>query len=234
LGANVVVTGRNGDNVKRVANICQSVSPKGLKALEVIADITNDDDAKNLIDSTVNEFGKIDVLVNNAGAGWLTSIYDNNLMDNYEKIMRIDLRSVVYLSHLAVPYLEKTKGNIVNISSGAGLKPFIGFMVYCMAKSALDMFTKCLAIELGPKGVRVNSLNSGVVKTNFVTTMGLDQEKVDKMYEKTAIETPLRIVGEPQDIANSVAFLASNDASFITGITMVVDGGIIFTNFSLE
>jgi NAD(P)-dependent dehydrogenase (short-subunit alcohol dehydrogenase family) len=95
----------------------------------VIADITVDEDAKNLIESTVKNFGKIDVLVNNAGGGWMADIVSENFMEVYEKTMRIDLRAVVYLTHLAVPYLEKTKGNIVDISSGAGLKAVLTFEI---------------------------------------------------------------------------------------------------------
>jgi len=95
------------------------------KPLQVIADITKDEDAKRLIETTAKEFGKIDVLVNNAGAGWLTIITDPNVMESYEQVMKIDLRAVVYLVHLAIPYLEKTKGNIVNISSVGAIKPVI-------------------------------------------------------------------------------------------------------------
>ncbi len=91
----------------------------------MIADITNDDEARHLIESTVNEFGKIDVLVNNAGAAWRTNFDDDLFLERYESTMRIDLRAVVYLTHLSVPYLEKTKGNIVNISSICGLRPVI-------------------------------------------------------------------------------------------------------------
>jgi len=90
-----------------------------------VADITKDEDAKRLVDSTINEFGKIDILVNNAGAGWVTNINDPNVMENYEKVMKLDLRSVVFLTHLTIPFLEKTRGNIVNISSVGGIKPVI-------------------------------------------------------------------------------------------------------------
>lgn len=236
LGAQVVVTGRNEDNVKRVAKQCLSVSPKGLKPLEVIADITKDEDAKRLIEATAKEFGKIDVLVNNAGAGFITTITDPNVMESYEKVMKIDLRAVVYLVHLAIPYLEKTKGNIVNISSVGGIKPFSQFFAYCMAKSALDMFTQCMALGLGPKGIRVNGINSGGVKTNFQQAMGMPAEAIKTMEEMAAKASPIGILGKPEDIANTVAFLASDEAVFITGTNMVVDGGIIWTDvqFKLE
>ncbi len=89
----------------------------------MIADLTNDDDMKRLIDTTIDHFGQLDVLVNNAGAGFMTLIGTENFMENYEKSMRLDIRAIVYLSHLAVPHLEKTKGNIISISSVGGIKP---------------------------------------------------------------------------------------------------------------
>ena len=91
----------------------------------MIADITKDEEAKQLIESTIKEFGKIDILVNNAGASWHSSIDNSNYMDVFDRTMKIDLRSVVYLTHLAVPHLEITKGNIINISSVAALKPVV-------------------------------------------------------------------------------------------------------------
>lgn len=234
LGANVVITGRNGDNVKRVAKECQSVSPKGLKALQVIADITKDEDAKRLIESTIEEFGKIDVLVNNAGAGWLTNILDENVMENYEKVMKIDLRAVVYLTHLTIPYLEKTKGNIVNISSVGGIKPFGSFFSYCMAKSALDMFTKCMALELGPKGIRINGLNVGGVITNFTKAMNFSEQIIKANEENLVKSSPIGIIGKPEHIANTVAFLASDEAVFITGTNMLIDGGVLWSSIDIK
>ena len=106
-----------------MAEECNNVSPNGQKALQVVADVTKDEDCIRLIQSTIDKFGKIDILVNNAGAGAFSSLNDPKIMEVYERIMKLDVRSVVYLTHLAVPYLEKTKGVIINISSVAGLKP---------------------------------------------------------------------------------------------------------------
>ena len=116
-GANVVVTGRNAEKVSAVAKQCNEVSPKKLKALEVVADVTKKEDMKRLIDTTIKTFGKLDVLVNNAGATWPTSITEPDFYDKYLKVLNINLNSVVYLTHLSVEHLEKTKGNIVNISA---------------------------------------------------------------------------------------------------------------------
>ncbi|CAG2118366.1 unnamed protein product [Medioppia subpectinata] len=119
--AQVVTTGRKAENVTQVANKCHKVSPKGLKALEVVADVTKEDDCRRLVDTTIKSFGKLDILVNNAGKGSHNSLYDSHLMDSYDEVMATNLRSVVYLTHLCAPHLEKTRGNIVNISSVVAL-----------------------------------------------------------------------------------------------------------------
>jgi NAD(P)-dependent dehydrogenase (short-subunit alcohol dehydrogenase family) len=128
-GAKVVVTGRNEQKVAQVGQQCNKVSPNSSKALLIVADITHDDYCKWLVDKTIEKFGKIDILVNNAGAGAITSITDPKLMETFDDVMRLDLRSVVYLTHMAVPYLEQTKGTIINISSVASMKPVIFLII---------------------------------------------------------------------------------------------------------
>ena len=121
-GAQVVVTGRRADKVSEVAKECLKVSPNGTKALEVVADVTKPEDLRRLVDTTVKHFGKLDVLVNNAGAGTKAGINDKDFYEKYLKVMQINLNSVVYLTHICVEHLEKTKGNIINISSLAGMR----------------------------------------------------------------------------------------------------------------
>lgn len=121
LGARVVVTGRNAEGVKKVAEKCRQASNE--KVIEVVADLLKDDDAKRLIDTTIDAFGTIDVLVNNAGIGSTTFIDDSKLMNVYEATMNTNVRSVLLLTSLAVPYLVKSKGSIINISSDAAVKP---------------------------------------------------------------------------------------------------------------
>ena len=124
-GAQLVITGRNVDRVIKVANDCDTLSPNGQVALQVIADVTVDEDLKNLVDSTVDQLGQIDVLVNNAGAGALSAINDPKIMDDLDHMFQLDVRSVVMLTHLAVPHLVKSKGVIINMSSIAGIKAVI-------------------------------------------------------------------------------------------------------------
>ena len=116
-GANVVVTGRNATKVSEVAKQCLNVSPKGLKALEVVADVTRDEDLVRLVDTTVQTFSKIDILVNNVGTDESAPIWSTDYMDIFKNTFKINLDSVVFLTHICVKHLEKTKGNIINMSS---------------------------------------------------------------------------------------------------------------------
>jgi NAD(P)-dependent dehydrogenase (short-subunit alcohol dehydrogenase family) len=122
-GAQVVITGRNANNLSEVGKQCLKVSPKGLKPLQVVADVSKEEDCKRLIDTTIEKFGKLDVLVNNAGKGHITPIEDTKILEKFDDLMNANLRSVVNLTQLSVKHLEKTKGNIINISSVAGITP---------------------------------------------------------------------------------------------------------------
>ncbi|CAG2111418.1 unnamed protein product, partial [Medioppia subpectinata] len=219
LGANVVVTGRKAQDVQRVAKEVQELSPLKLKPLEVVGDLTKTSDINNLIDSTVKTFGKIDVLVNNAGIYPKTNITQSDLLSVWDQVFAVDLRAVVELIHRSVPHLEKTNGTIIDISSILAIAPLNFSLAYPTAKAGLDMLTKILALELGPKGIRVNTINPGVIH-------GRDPPSpLEVLAQKSA---PLGRNGEPLDIARAVAFLASTDAHFITGANVVVDGGLVY------
>ena len=116
-GAEVVVTGRNGDKVSSVAEQCSRASPKGLKPLQVVADVSSEEQCKRLVQQTIDRFGKLDIVVNNAGIGMGAGITDTEYVEKYEKVLATNLNACIYLTHESVPHLEKTKGNIINISS---------------------------------------------------------------------------------------------------------------------
>ncbi|CAG2178156.1 unnamed protein product, partial [Oppiella nova] len=216
LGANVVVTGRTESEVQRVAKEVQELSPKKLKPLEVVGDLTKAGVITNLVQQTVTTFGKLDVLVNNAGIIKTLNITQTDVMQVWDQLFAIDLRAVVELIHESVPHLEKTNGTIIDISGIAAIAPLSQALIPGPAK---DMMTRVLALELGPKGIRVNSLSPGTIQT---------REKLDPMYEMAKKITPLQRLGQPLDIAKAVAFLASSDATFITGVNLVVDGGLVY------
>ncbi|CAG2107973.1 unnamed protein product [Medioppia subpectinata] len=221
LGANVTVNGLKAEGVHKVALECQQLSPYKLKPLEVTADLTKTADVKRLIDEVIKTYGKIDVLVNNAGLRSVsTLITQSNLMSEWDRLYAIDLRAVVEVTHEAVPHLLKSNGTIINTASMGGKAAMITELAYGPLKAAVDMLTRVLALQLGPSGVRVNAVNPGATQV---------QEKLDPpvVWEKTRSFTPLKRIGQPLDVAKAVAFLASSDAQFMTGANLFVDGGLV-------
>jgi NAD(P)-dependent dehydrogenase (short-subunit alcohol dehydrogenase family) len=144
-------------------------------------------------------------------------------------MMDVNLRSVFHLMQLAVPHLTKTKGNIVNISSVTGLRSFPGVLAYCVSKAGLDQLTRCAALELAPKGVRVNAVNPGVVVTEIHKRGGMSETDYEKFLEHSKTTHPLGRVGDPSEIADLVFYLASEQAGWITGATYQIDGGRALT-----
>jgi len=235
LGARVVITGRNSERLKLVEEKCQAAASKagtaaaaGKKSvLAIAADVAKDEDLKTLVNSTIKEFGQLDVLVNNAGMPGYSFISDPNSLSVYDQIMKTNLRSIFVLTHLAIPHLIKSKGNIVNVSSVLATRPRTESSVYCMSKAGLDMFTKCLALEVGPLGVRVNSVNPGIIKTPIFSLVTTD-DNVDGFFKYQYENAPLRKVGEPEDIAYTITFLASSKAVNMTGSLVVNDSGSLW------
>ncbi|MGH0170978.1 UNVERIFIED_CONTAM: hypothetical protein FKN15_060120 [Acipenser sinensis] len=146
-------------------------------------------------------------------------------MEQYDRVMNINVRSVYHLIHLAVPHLINSKGCIVNVSSVNGQRSFPGVLAYCMSKSAIDQFTRCTALELASKQVCVNSVCPGVIITEVHKRAGLDEEQYAKFLEKCKETHALGRPGEVDEVAQAIAFLSSDAASFITGVNLPVDGG---------
>ncbi|XP_023019192.1 3-oxoacyl-[acyl-carrier-protein] reductase FabG [Leptinotarsa decemlineata] len=220
LGATLALAGRNLENLKKVASDC---STKSIPLL-LTGELTNEKDTKAILDKTIEHFGKLDVLVNNAGIIETGGI-ENTSLEQFDRMMNTNVRSLYHLSLLAVPHLVKTKGNIVNVSSVNGMRAFPGVLAYCMSKTAVDHFTRCAALDLAPKQVRVNCVNPGVTVTNLHKRGGMNEEQYEVFLKKCKDTHALGRPGKPEEVAKTIAFLASDDASFITGATMPVDGG---------
>lgn len=217
LGASVALTGRNEENLQRVGQDCK-------KPLLIPGDLSKESDTQRVLDTTISHFGSLDVLVNCAGILELGNI-ENTTLEQYDRIFNINVRSIYHLTMLAVPHLIKTKGNIVNVSSVNGLRAFPNVLSYCMSKSAVDQFTRCVALELASKNVRVNAVNPGVTVTELQKRGGLDADAYAKFLERSKETHALGRPGQPEEVASTIAFLASDSASFITGATVPVDGG---------
>lgn len=138
-----------------------------------------------------------------------------------------NLRGPVVLTNLSVPHLEKTKGNIVNIASTAGVKPEPHCLSYSVSKAALIQFTKCCALDLASKGIRVNAINPGSINTSIAKSSGLPKESADKFLQDYVKKLPIPRIGDAHEIAAGIAYLAGEDASFITGTQLTIDGGCL-------
>jgi NAD(P)-dependent dehydrogenase (short-subunit alcohol dehydrogenase family) len=193
-----------------------------------IADLTSEQDRTHCIHKIIAELGAVDVLVHGAGI-IATGTIENTSLSDFDAMMNINVRSVFHLTQLALPALIPRKGNIVVISSVAGLRSFPGVLSYAVSKAAIDQFTRCCALELASKGIRVNAVNPGVVVTQLHRSGGMNEDQYEAFLERSKATHPLGRVGQPEEIAELVLFLASDRASWITGGTYSIDGGRALT-----
>ncbi|XP_075984113.1 3-oxoacyl-[acyl-carrier-protein] reductase FabG-like [Anticarsia gemmatalis] len=219
-GANVVIVDCNEETAKNTGEKCKEF---GNKVLVVKADISKDEEAKNIIETTVENFGKLDVLINNVGITRPGNLAEGTIMDNYDTVMNTNLRAVVMMTSLATPYLIKSKGCIVNTSSIASvvLNKMSDYPCYCLSKAGVDSFTRIAAIELAAFGVRVNAVSPGPVYTNVFKNCNMPGSMDD-----FAAVTLLKKCSDPKEIAGVIAFLASDAAGSITGSDYVIDNGM--------
>jgi len=224
-GCNVAITGRDMAKLKTVEEQIKKAAPN-VKVFIKTGDITDCKHLRELVEQTIANLGPIDILVNNAGmADNANTTLTEGSMEDYDKMMNINVRSVVELTKICLPTLKQTKGTVVNISSVGGIRPFPSFLYYGMAKASQDYFTKTLACELAPFHIRVNGVSPGGVKTAFAGR-ALPKEVVEAHFD--ALSRQMHLLGraaQPEEIANAILFLASDKASFMTGHQMVVDGG---------
>jgi glucose 1-dehydrogenase len=190
----------------------------------VKADVTNTEDVKALVDSAWSRFGAADILVNNAGMEKRSDFWDTPEED-YEKVMAVNLRGPFFLTQAFVRRLRDAKrpGRIVNISSVHEDMVFPGFATYCCSKGGMRMLMRDLSVELGPLGITVNNVAPGAIVTPINKALLEDKPKLNALLANI----PLGRMGSVDDVAGLVAFLVSDDASYITGSTYVVDGGLM-------
>ena len=224
-GARVIALGRN---VSALEEVEDEIKKSGGEALPLSVDVTVEADLRRVFDSAISQSGRLDVLVNAAGHISNGTIEDTSL-GAWDAMMNVNLRSVFYLMQLAAPHLIKTGGNIVNVSSVTGIRSFPGVLAYCVSKAGVDQLTRCAALELAAKGVRVNAVNPGVVITEIHKRGGMGEEAYENFLERSKTTHPIGRVGEADEIAELIFFLASDKASWITGGTYQIDGGRALT-----
>ncbi|HET9009083.1 MAG TPA: SDR family NAD(P)-dependent oxidoreductase [Nitrosarchaeum sp.] len=215
-GAKVVITAKD---PKRIEAAIDKLS----NTIGITADIKNENDVKKVIKQTIDKFGKLDILVNNAGI--FPRIKQLHEIDESEwnEVLDVNLTGQFRFTKAAIPYLQKTSGSIINISSDAGLKAYQGFNAdaYSAAKAGLIILTKCWALEYAKDRIRVNCICPGVVDTDMTKPF----LKTEKDMEFMNNEHPIGRIGKPEDVAKAVLYFASDDASWTTGAILTVDGG---------
>jgi len=224
-GAEVGLVARRQDVLSEVAS---SIERNGGRALPLAGDVTREDDLQRMMTELTSEYGGLDVLVNAAGIIAFGTI-ENTTSDAWRRMFDINVSAVFRLTQLALPYLIPRKGNVVVVSSVNGLRSFPGVLAYCSSKAAVDQLTRCAALELAAKEVRMNAVNPGVVETNLHRAGGLDQEAYRAFLERSKSTHPLGRVGRPEELADLILFLASDRAGWITGATVSIDGGRALT-----
>ena len=217
-GAKVVICGRKQETLDAVA---REIGPS-VKA--VACHIGKMDQIRNLVDSAVRQFGRIDIFVNNAA----TNIAQGPCLEvdegQFDKMVEVNLKSAFLLVKLVAPGMcERGSGSIINVASVAGLRPQPDGLLYSMTKAALIMMTQCCARELGPKGVRVNAIAPGLIQTVLSEYYWKDETRKAEIIGRQ----PLRHLGQPSEVAEVALLLASDRGSFMTGQTLVVDGGAL-------
>jgi len=215
-GAKIVITGKDKNRLeKSTLKISGSIG--------IIADIKNSKDVKNVVSKTIEKFGKLDILVNNAGIFPKIKLLHEIDEDEWNEVLDVNLTGQFRFTKEAIPHLQKTGGSIINISSDAGLKAYQGFNAdaYSASKAALIILTKCWALEYAKDKVRVNCICPGVVDTDMTKPFMKTQK--DKEFMNN--EHPIGRIGQPEEVAKAIMYFASDDASWVTGAVLAVDGG---------
>jgi NAD(P)-dependent dehydrogenase (short-subunit alcohol dehydrogenase family) len=220
-GATVVAVGRNEKELKQLATDTKDVAGTVRPHL---ADVLEESQLDRIVADCLQKHDRIDVLVNSAGI-IKNGTLENTTLDDWDRMLNINVRSVFMLTQRCLPHLIAAKGNIVNVSSVAGTRAFPNVFAYCVSKAAIDQFTRCAALELGPKGVRVNAVNPGVVVTNLHKRGGMEEQAYKDFLDHSSGTHPIGRVGTPEEVADLICYLASEKAGWITGATYAIDGG---------
>ena len=219
-GAAVVAAGRR---AARLEEVSEAIEAAGGRATVATGDVRDTATAEALVKTALDAHGKLDGVVHAAGVIGNGSVIDGSV-EEWDRVMDSNLRSVMLLTRAAAQPLIATRGSMALISSVASVRPYAGLAPYCVSKAAVDMFTRCAALDFAPHGVRVNAVNPGVVVTELHTVTHAVAD-YPGFLERSKTTHPLGRVGRPEEIASLVLFLMSDEAGWITGDTVGIDGG---------
>jgi len=220
-GYGVLAVGRDTAALDRV---CREIGLSGGRAQSCTADVTAADGPRTIVAAAVGQMGGVDALVNAAGVIASGSVADTS-DEGWDAMMDVNVRAPFRLIRESSASLIERRGAVVNVSSVAGLRAFPGIASYAVSKAAVDQLTRVAALDFASKGVRVNAVNPGVVITNLHRRGGMDASKYAEFVERSKSTHPLGRPGQPEEIADLIAFLLSPAAGWITGETIAIDGG---------
>ena len=230
-GANVVIVDINQETAEKVV---QEIKALGRDSMAIEADVTQANDCERMIKETRQKFGHLDVVFANAGVSGGGDMVADMQPEAWDRVISVNLRGVFLTCKFSIPALiESGGGAIVNMASSmAGWDTTIHGAAYMASKEGVSGLTKSLALQLGGYGIRVNAICPGVIKTRLGFRPGMSETEYEARYERFAKRIPLRRVGQPEDVAATVAFLASDDARHITGSALLIDGGQTLQSWS--
>lgn len=220
-GWGVTAVGRDTAVLEQVA---REIEGAGGRPTTCAADLTDPETTPQIVAHHLAAFGSLHLLVNAAGIIASGSV-ETTVLEEGDYMMGLNVRVPLMLMQATVPSLTLTRGSVVNVSSVAGLRAFPNLLVYCISKAALDQLTRCAALDLAPKGIRVNAVNPGVVVSNLHRRSGMTEDSYEAFLEHSKTTHPLGRTGEPDEIADLIVYLASDRAGWITGETISIDGG---------
>jgi NAD(P)-dependent dehydrogenase (short-subunit alcohol dehydrogenase family) len=222
-GARVCITGRN---EKRCQDVVAKINNAGGQAIYAVADVRFPDECRKTVEATIEAFGKVDILLNNAGVYFAENTIECS-EEHWDLTVDISLKGTFLMSKFVLPsMIERRSGVIINVSSGWGIVGGKKAISYCAAKGGIVVMTKAMAIDHAAQGIRVNCLSPGDVKTPMLDEDAKAQGMTWEEYHAQAVaQRPMGRIGTPEEIAKAALFLASDDSTFMTGANLVVDGG---------
>jgi NAD(P)-dependent dehydrogenase (short-subunit alcohol dehydrogenase family) len=221
-GASVAVVDLDAD---RAAGVVDEIHALGGQAIALVADVADEADIRRVVDETVAAFGGIDVVFNNAGLIRRATAIDTTV-EEWDRVFGVNVRSIFLMAKYAVPVMAAGGGgSIINTGSGWGLTGGANALSYCASKGAVVNMTRALAIDHGPQGIRVNSVNPGDTNTGMLRDEARQLSAEEDAFLAGSADRPLGRMGEPEEIAAAVVWLASDASSYVTGSALVVDGG---------
>jgi glucose 1-dehydrogenase len=221
-GADVIINYRS--HPEGAAEAVAKVERTGRRGFAIQADLSRLDEIRRLVDESIAHFGQLDILVNNAGIEKNAS-FTEVTEEDYDRVLDVNLKGVFFTTQYFVRHLTEGKrpGKIINISSVHEELSFPHFASYCASKGGLRMLTRTLSVEMAPLGITINNVAPGAIQTPINTSLLQDKAKLDALLRNI----PLMRLGQPADVAGAVVYLASSDADYVTGSTLIVDGGLL-------